>query len=134
MKIYFAASIKGGRELVEDYKQLISYLKKKGTVLTEHIADSNITDDGEKLEPIDIYSRDVKWIEEADLVIAEVSIPSLGVGYELAYAEKLNKKIICLFNKQLDKKLSAMILGNKNFVVRNYNSVDEAIKQLDILI
>ncbi|MEI7962017.1 MAG: nucleoside 2-deoxyribosyltransferase [archaeon] len=43
-----------------------------------------------------IFDRDVAWIKEADLVVAEVSMPSVGVGYEIGFAESLGKKIICL--------------------------------------
>ncbi len=58
-------------------------------------------------------------IKEADFVIAEVTNPSLGVGYELGYAETLRKPILCVFNKDSERKLSAMVSGNP------YNKVIE---------
>ena len=135
MKIYFAGSISGGRGDQEIYYKLINYLKNYGTVLTEHIADPNLSSYGEQdISLEDIYNRDIKWIEECDLFIAEVTQVSLGVGYELAYAEKLNKKIICLYRPDPSRKLSAMISGNKHFIIRNYKTTDEAIKQLEILL
>jgi len=48
MKIYFAASIRGGRGDVELYGQLIEHLRKHGEVLTEHVGNDKITDQGEQ--------------------------------------------------------------------------------------
>lgn len=135
MKIYFAGSISGGRGDQEIYFKLINYLKNYGHVLTEHIADPNLSSYGEtNISLEEVYERDVKWIQECDLFIAEVTQVSLGVGYELAYAESLGKKIICLYRPDPSRKLSAMISGNKNFLIRNYKTTDEAIKQLEILL
>jgi len=135
MKIYFAGSISGGRGDQEIYSKLINYLKNYGHVLTEHIADPNLSSYGETdISLEEVYQRDVKWIQECDLFIAEVTQVSLGVGYELAYAESLGKKIICLYRPDPSRKLSAMISGNKKFLIRNYKTTDEAIKQLEILL
>jgi nucleoside 2-deoxyribosyltransferase len=132
MNIYFAGSIRGGRGDKEIYMELIQHLKKYGTVLTEHVGDKDLThlgDDG----PTDrwIYERDIEWLAKSDVVIAEVSIPSLGVGYELAKAEELKKKILCLYRKQEGKKLSAMVSGNKNFKVVEYITIKEAKEEID---
>ena len=39
-------------------------------------------------------------IEKSDLFIAEVSIPSLGLGIELGRAEMKNKRILCIYNEK----------------------------------
>ena len=44
-----------------------------------------------------IYNRDVDWLRESDCVIAEVTQPSLGVGYELGFAESLKIPVLCLY-------------------------------------
>ncbi|MBC8196923.1 MAG: nucleoside 2-deoxyribosyltransferase [Candidatus Marinimicrobia bacterium] len=132
MKIYFAGSIRGGRNDKELYLKLIQHLSTYGQVLTEHVGDINLTEFGED-GPSDkwIFDRDISWIEEADILIAEVSTPSLGVGYELAKAELLGKKILCLYRNQKNKRLSAMINGNQYMIVKNYFSIIEAKKQID---
>jgi nucleoside 2-deoxyribosyltransferase len=61
-------------------------------------------------------------INEADFVVAEVTNPSLGVGYELAYAEKIGKPIACLFDNSSDRKLSAMVSGNSYNKIINYRA------------
>lgn len=130
LKIYFGGSIKGGRSKVEDYKKIVDYLKNVGTVLDEHVADPNLKSTGETIGPVEIYKRDVNWINECDILIAEVTVPSLGVGYEIGYAESLNKKIICLY--QANENLSAMIKGNENITQISYNNIDELLTELSV--
>jgi 2'-deoxynucleoside 5'-phosphate N-hydrolase len=127
MKIYFAGSIRGGRDDGELYGRIISFLKKYGTVLSEHVGDPNLSLYGEtKTSDVDIYERDVAWVEECDMMIAEVTTPSLGVGYEIGRAEALGKPILCLFrNENSERRLSAMISGNKNLKVFAYQTEDE---------
>ncbi len=108
------------------YFKIIKYLKKYGEVLTEYIADKNISEKGEdNLDSQYIYQRDVEWLKLSDVIIAEVSNPSLGVGYEIALAEILKKKIICLYNSNSEKQLSAMIEGNENIIILKYITVDD---------
>jgi len=64
-------------------------------------------------------------------VIAEVSTPSIGVGYEIGIAEGLNKNTLCLFRNQQDKKLSAMISGNRKIKIATYENVEDAISKID---
>ena len=48
MKIYFAGSIRGGRDDRHLYESLISYLGSIGEVLTEHVGNIKITESGER--------------------------------------------------------------------------------------
>lgn len=79
-----------------------------------------------KLSDHEIRTRDINWLQESDVVVAETTHPSLGVGYELAYAEKINKPVIILHRKA-ETKLSAMINGTDYFKnVNYYSSLAEA--------
>ena len=132
MKIYFAASIRGGREDQNKYNELIRFLSSKVEVLTEHVGDPDLEQTGEKnLSDQEIYQRDLEWLASADAVIAEVTNPSLGVGYELGIAEKMNKPILCLYeNTMVGRKLSAMISGNPQFRTFPYNNLDQAKEEI----
>ena len=100
MKIYFAGSIRGGRDDAKLYEKIINHIGNHGIVLTEHIGNKNISNQGErKIIDKDIYARDMHWLASADIMIAEVSTPSLGVGYELGIANELNKPTLCLYQK-----------------------------------
>jgi 2'-deoxynucleoside 5'-phosphate N-hydrolase len=127
MKIYFAGSIRGGREDAALYSQIIEYLKTFGEVLTEHVGDPNLTnlgDDG----PTDrfIHNRDLDWLLSADVVVAEVTTVSMGVGYEIGRAVAAGKKVLCLFRPDSGKNLSAMITGCPELEVFGYGNLDEA--------
>lgn len=129
MKIYFAGSITGGRQNVDNYKIIVDFLSKYGDVLTKHVADKSLSSTGEDLTPSEVYQRDINWLREADILVAEVSTPSLGVGYEIGYAEKLNKKIICAYEK--NKNISFMIKGNNNIKIVQYNTIKELLEKLE---
>jgi nucleoside 2-deoxyribosyltransferase len=125
-KVYFAGSIRGGREYADNYIKIIESLKNDFIVLTEHIGDKTLSDSGEINKTDDyIYNRDCNWINEADFVVADVTMPSLGVGYEIRYGEDHNKPILCIYQNNENKKISAMISGNKNLTVHSYNNIEE---------
>lgn len=130
MKIYFAGSIRGGRQDKELYAEIITLLQQYGEVLTEHIGDQTLSalgDDG----PSDqyIYERDMVWLHECDIIVAEVTQTSLGVGYELGFGESLGKEILCLYRPQEGKVLSAMLTGSSGMKVVEYEKVEE-LKEL----
>lgn len=131
MKIYFAASIRGGRADREIYSSIILELQKYGKVLTEHIGDPNITSNGEEIPDTQIYSRDMAWLREADVIIGEITTPSLGVGYEIGQAEAMGKKILCIYREIEGKKVSAMITGSLGIKVSKYETVQDVGKILE---
>ncbi|NQU52338.1 MAG: nucleoside 2-deoxyribosyltransferase [Bacteroidetes bacterium] len=127
MKIYFAGSIRGGREDAALYLQIIEYLKTFGEVLTEHVGDPNLTslgDDG----PTDkyIHDRDLQWLQSSDVLVAEVTSVSMGVGYEIGRAVESGKKILCLFRPGSGKNLSAMIAGCPSLILANYQTLEDS--------
>lgn len=120
-KVYFACSIRGGGD-TSSYIDIIKAIQQSGgEVLSEIFVHDAINLGGSPLPADEIYQRDIEMIQAADIVIAEVTNPSLGVGYELAYAEKLQKPILCLFNKESGRNLSAMVSGN------DYNHIVEYV-------
>lgn len=121
MKIYFAGSIRGGRDDQELYFAIIKEVAKYGSVLTEHIGDKELTGLGEQTKTDSfIFERDIEWVREADVIVAEVSTPSLGVGYEIGQAQALGKRILCLYRETEGKRLSAMVAGNSYPTVKTY--------------
>lgn len=131
MKIYFAGSIRGGRADAELYKRMIAFLKKENDVLTEHVGNLSLSRiEGELDREKQIYEQDTAWIRECDVLIAECTCPSHGVGYELAYAEKLGKPCFVFYNKERGS-LSAMIKGDGYFTVIPYRTEDEVFGKLE---
>ena len=140
-KIYFEGSIRGGREYATLYKRIIEYIQKTDTVLTEHVGDLSLskhegsTPKGFSKEKKDvaIYLQDTGWLSESDLVIAECTTPSLGVGYELAFAEKLGKPVHIFYNSTRTT-LSAMLTGDKYFKIHPYKAEEEIYPIIDSIL
>lgn len=131
-KIYFAGSIRGGRNDLLIYKKIINHLQLFGEVLTEHVGDASLTSLGEvEKSSHEIYARDLDWLTSAEFVVADVSTPSLGVGFEIAKALELNKKVLCLYRIQEDKRLSAMLTGCPNIQISEYQIFEDVQKIID---
>ena len=123
MTIYFAASISGGRGDQAIYTQIIALLKQHGTVLTEHFGDAALTAAGENLPDREIHDRDIEWLRKADVLVAEVTTPSLGVGYEIGRAVEWGTRVVCLYRPSPGRRLSGMIAGSGGIQVRRYDDV-----------
>ncbi|MCS6961670.1 MAG: nucleoside 2-deoxyribosyltransferase [Deltaproteobacteria bacterium] len=127
LKIYFASAVRSV-DVQQSTRPIIEILRGFGKVLTEHIptvegmGDTKITDE-------EVYKRDLNWLYQADIVVANVSIPSLGVGYEIGIAEKL-KPVVCIFDENSPARLSAMISGNANLTLITFRNIDELERKL----
>jgi nucleoside 2-deoxyribosyltransferase len=129
VKIYFACSITGGRQDEKMYQKLVGVLLEMGIeVPTAHIAETGIEEMDAKEDARDIYQRDVNWIQESDSMIAEVSTPSHGVGYEIGFALTQDKPVLCLHDRSV--KVSKMITGNTHPLLKiaSYQDFMEAAR------
>ena len=131
LKIYFAGSIRGGRVDAALYRRVIQYLQREHRVLTEPVGDLKLSAleqgrDGDAA----IYDQDTAWLRESDVLIAECTCPSLGVGYELAYAEHLGKPCY-IFYDRTKTQLSAMLTGDPYFHIIPYSEEREIFTALD---
>ena len=129
-KVYFAGSIRGGRVDADLYDRIISYIQRTDIVLTEHVGMSNLNLIEQGLGDARIYDQDTAWLRESDLLICECTCPSLGVGYELAYAEAHG--IPChIFYDKTKTQLSAMLTGNPYFLIHPYEREEDIYPLLD---
>ena len=79
---------------------------------------------------VEIYDQDTAWLRESDILIGECTCPSLGVGYELAYAEAHG--IPChIFYDRTKTQLSAMLTGNPYFIIHPYETEEEIYPVID---
>ncbi len=129
-KVYFAGSIRGGQNDTERYHRMIEHIKKTDTVLTEHVGDLTLSAFEQGNHDKEIYDQDTSWLRECDLVIAECTHPSLGVGYELAYAERYNKPVY-IFYRHTETELSAMLTGDPYFHICAYTDEKELFERID---
>ena len=126
MNIYFACSITGGRDDQSSYQIIVDTLHAGGHhVPTAHLSRPDVMSLEEIVDPEEVYTRDIEWIDRSHAMIAEVSTPSHGVGYEISYALSRNKPVLCLHRE--GARVSKMITGNNNanISVRTYRQKDE---------
>jgi nucleoside 2-deoxyribosyltransferase len=126
--IYFAGSIRGGRDDAKIYSQIIEVLKSYGAVLTEHIGADEVSFE---MSDRHIHDRDMDWLASSDILIAEVTTPSLGVGYEIGRAVAMDKPVVGLFRTNDETLLSAMIAGSPGVNIHEYSTVGEAAGIID---
>lgn len=126
MKIYFAGSIRGGRADQALYQALVEALRDYGEVLTEHVASPALDPLGESGSDASIHDRDLAWLKAADQLVAEVTTPGLGVGYEIGKATEWSIPVLCLYREVAGQPISAMIAGSSGVELRVYRNVTEA--------
>lgn len=124
MKVFFSGSIRGGRELLSVYEHLCTLIVSLGhEVLSEHVADAGL----EKVESLmteqEIFERDMFLLEQSVCLVAEVTLPSIGVGYEICSAVQKNMPVLCLY--KAGSNVSAMVQGNPGVIVQRYSAIEE---------
>ena len=114
MKIYFGVTMAGDRSTLEMARQMVHCLEALGhEVLTRHLVNDDARAADRLLGPQAVYERDMAWLRQCDLFIAEASGSSFGVGFEAGYLlGSGTAKVILFYNVDLSDKLSFLITGN----------------------
>ena len=127
-KVFMSGSMRGGRRLLDTYKFILEVLLSSGAeVLSQHVARDTIFEEEQGMSEAEIFMRDMGGVERCDCLIAEVSVPSVGVGYEICHAVGLKKPVLCVYEE--GAKASAMVLGNKGVVANSYKS-DNVLREI----
>ena len=132
MNIYFSCSLTGGRDDEAIYRAIVEHLHTlRHEVPTAHLAFPEVMELEKVVDPAEVYQRDIAWIQACDVVIAEVSTPSHGVGYEIAFALSLDKPVLCCYRKGVP--VSKMLIGNDTpgIMVRSYEDEADALAIVD---
>jgi nucleoside 2-deoxyribosyltransferase len=132
LTIYFAGSISGGRTDVGLYRELIAAIEADGhRVLAGAVATEHVTASGETLDSCAIFDRDLGWIADADILVAEVSMPSTGVGYEIASARyKYGIPVIALYRPAHTARCTAMVAGDRGIELIEYSEPADLLPRL----
>src|SRR5512136_692317 len=132
MKVYFSGAISAGRDNAAIYQHMVARLQAQGhDVLSAHVADPAVLEHEKDVLARVVFDRDVQWIEACDVMIAEVSTPSTGVGYEYGLAIQLGKPVLCVYQAGL--RMTKMIRGNPapNLTVATYANEAELDQRVD---
>ena len=129
MKIYFGFTVAGNRSSVEAAKKILAVLQSMGhDVLTKHLVQENAWEADRRVVPQEIFARDMNWLAECDLFLAEVSGSSFGLGFETGYLlGATEKKTILFYERSVEQKISLLITGNthRNCILVPYSRLDE---------
>lgn len=133
MKFYYASSINdfNPHDINNINEKIITHLKQFGVVLNEELLRKTTYKKGTPGQLHEkIHDRQIEWLKKANVVIAEVSVPSLSVGYEIGIAEEMGKPVLCLF-KESDEKLPEMIKDSDSLHCMKYYYSDDTLQIID---
>ena len=129
MKIYFGFTVAGDRSTVDTARKVVELLERMGhEVLTRHLVSDNAWEADRSISAQDVFRRDMGWLDQCDLFIAEVSGSSFGLGFETGYLlGATNKKVVLLYRRDMKKRVSLLITGNThvNCTLVPYATVEE---------
>ena|SRR5215472_12995060 len=116
MKIYFGFTVAGNRSAIDTARHVVQLLEQAGhEVLTRHLVDDNAWEADRQITPKEIYQRDMNWLRECDLFIAEVSGSSFGIGFETGYLlGSSEKRALLFYRREVEKSISLLITGNNH--------------------
>ena len=120
MNIYFSCSITGGRDDQHIYQKMVDFMVARWPTKCPPLIfpKRKCWRMSAVVSALEVYQRDVNWVNECDVLIAEVSTPSHGVGYEIALALQQEKRVLCCY--QAGRKVSKMLLGNTSATLSLY--------------
>lgn len=136
MKVYFAFTIAGDRSTLEHAKRIVELLESMGhEVITKHFLREDVFELDRLISPQEVFHRDMKWLQQCDIFMAEVSGSSFGTGFEAGYIlGSTDKKAVLFYHRERDGKISLTVRGNThpNCTVVPYSSfgdVEEFIRK-----
>ena len=117
MTIYLACTVRGDRGAVAGLRALVAALESAGhTILTKHLLDDNVEGAESALTERAVYERDIEWLEACDVLIADASGSSFGVGFEVGYvlgrSDRTDQQVILLYRADRRDQISRLIVGN----------------------
>jgi len=129
MKIYFGFTVAGDRSSVVAATKIVELLEELGhDVLTRHFIREDAWQADRSISPQEVYRRDMAWLQQCDLFVAEVSGSSFGLGFETGYLlGATGKKVVLFYRRDVERKISLLITGitHPNCKLVPYSDLEE---------
>jgi len=129
MKIYFGFTVAGDRSSIATARRVVQFLEDLGhEVLTRHLVSDNAWEADRSISPQDVFRRDMAWLDQCDLLIAEVSGSSFGLGFEAGYLLGATAmQVVLHYRRELEGRISLLITGNThaNCTLVPYGTVED---------
>lgn len=131
--VYYSTSVRSApsksKEVVRHQINILKQHCKK--VYNDHLgADDQMVLDMGHTNDFDIFKADMLYLENSDIVVADITTPSHGVGYMISQAVSLGKRVLCIYDTTICQKVSAMLGGNDKIVLRPYDSFESCERQI----
>ena len=134
MKIYFGFTMAGDRSGIEIARKIVQALEAMGhEVLTRHLVEEGARQADRALGPREVFERDMRWLAESDLFVAEVTGSSFGLGYEAGYTlGATGKRAILFYRRDAESRISMLISGNTHprCTLAPYSTAEEVLQAL----
>jgi len=135
VNIYLACTVRGDRGAVGAARALASALVAMGhVVLTAHLLEDNVETAESSLTEREVFERDMRWLNDADLLIAEASGSSYGVGFEVGYvlgrSDVTDQRVLLLYDQSRRPLVSRLISGNvhPNCTTYPYENAEDLLR------
>jgi hypothetical protein len=125
MNIYLACTVRGDRAAIGAARALADAIEGLGhTILTRHLLEDDVDTREGALTEREVFERDLRWLEASDVLIAEASGSSFGVGFEVGYvigrAERTGQRVLLLYDVTRRPFVSRLIAGNTHPACTTY--------------
>ena len=138
MKVYLACTVRGDRGGVAAARAVADRLQALGhDVLTTHLLNDEADAEEAQLTEEAVYRRDIEWLSSCDVLVAEASGSTFGVGFEVGYvlgrAAQTGQRVLLLYDRARRSAISRLITGNCDSACSSlgYGSVDELTAFVD---
>jgi nucleoside 2-deoxyribosyltransferase len=138
MRIYLACTVRGDRGGVVAGRAIGARLQHHGhEVLTTHLLRDDVETAESQLTERDVFERDLEWLSRCDVLVAEASGSSYGVGFEVGYvlgrAAQTGQRVVLLYDTERRHAVSRLITGNSDAACTTlgYSSIDELVALID---
>jgi hypothetical protein len=117
VNIYLACTVRGDRGAVAVARALADAFEAMGhTVLTRHLLEDGVESAESALTERAVFERDMAWLSAADLLVAEASGSSYGVGFEVGYvlgrSDLTGQRVLLVYEAGRVALVSRLISGN----------------------
>ena len=138
MTIYLAFTVRGDRGALGAARRLCGLLQERGhVVLTTHLLEDDVEAAESALSARAVFERDLRWLDSVDLLIAEASGSSYGVGFEVGYvlgrAAHTGQRVLLFYDAARAAAVSRMLAGTAHpaCTMHAYRDPDEMIEFAD---
>ena len=138
MRIYLACTVRGDRGGVLAGRAICERLQQHGhEVLTTHLLADDVEGAESQLTEEQVYRRDLDWLTSCDVLVAEASGSSYGVGFEVGFvlgrAHQTGQRVLLLYSTERRHAISRLIIGNCDpaCTTVGYTSIDDLCRVVD---